>query len=118
MADLTRYDVTKAGRADIEAVIAAAAAGGDAVPNDDDTLIIVQNGGGSSITLTIPKQKSEVTVPGFGTFTVADITLAIAAGDIGLVAAPKAAYNNADGKAILNYSAVTSVKAGAVRRVA
>lgn len=117
MAVLTRADVTKAGRADLDALLVAAASGGDQVANDDNTLIIVKNGGGSSVTVTVTAQKSEVTVPGFGTFTVSDISLVVAAGDIGLITAPKAAYNNADGKVAIGYSGVTSVTVGAVRRV-
>lgn len=90
---------------------------GDTVADDGTarTFVEVSNGGGSSINVTVPAQQTSVVVPGVGSLTVSDIVVAVASGARKLIGPFSRAYINTSGNVTLNYSATTSVTAGAFK---
>lgn len=94
-----------------------AVANGDTVADDGGarTYVEVANGSGSSINVTVPSQQANVVVPGAGQLSIADIVIAVAAGARKLIGPFTRAYINTSGNVTLNYSAVTSVTAGAFK---
>lgn len=114
MADLAITEITDDG-IDPDGVDVAATAGGDEYVNDEHTVLYVNNASAGSVTVTITAQKTEVRKPGYGTLAIANIAVAVPAGGRRLVKAPPAAYNDADGRAQVTYSAATSVTVAALR---
>lgn len=91
--------------------MAAAAGGGDSFPNTGNEFLKVANGGGGSITVTIAAQRA---CSDFGVANAAhDLVVTVTNGqtrDIGPID-PKG-YNDANGRAQIAYSGVTSVTVG------
>ena len=90
---------------------------GDTAADDGTgrTFVEVANGSGSSINVTVPAQQTSVVVPGVGALTVADIVVAVGAGARKFIGPFSRAYINTAGSITLNYSATTSVTAGAFK---
>ena len=107
MADLTLQPITKAG---IVNTYAAADGAGDKILNNGRQFVHIKNGGVSPITVTLV---SQVTNPSEGT-AAANTAIVIADATEKMIGPfnPKA-YNDAEGKVNLTYSAVTSVTIGA-----
>lgn len=113
MALLTRQDLVEAG---VAASYAAAAGGGDTVDNDGATFLHVKNGGGAPITVTVTAQVASLPTPRYGNLTRANIAVSVpAAGERFVGPFPKAAFNDANGRAAISYSGVTSVTVAALR---
>jgi hypothetical protein len=108
MAELTPKQIDETGFADLATTIStAAAAGGDQVRYSSGMFIAVNNGDASSHTLTVAAPVSTVGVQGYGDLPLSDITLVVAAGDIGVVRVPAKYQQN--GFVNWTYDAVTSV---------
>ncbi|MFE6223328.1 hypothetical protein [Streptomyces sp. NPDC057854] len=88
---------------DLAAAGVAAASGGDTAPCGPGRFLWVQNNDASPHTVTIA---TPGTVSGLG---IADATLTVAAGKVGLLPLPRLFANSA-GRAAITYDAVTSVK--------
>jgi hypothetical protein len=106
MADLDAVTVPVAGGvADVADETAAASAGGDTAPVGPDHLLYVANGDASPHTATIA-------VPGeVSGLAVADATLVVAAGDVGIIPLTNV-FRGANGRASITYDAVTDVTVG------
>lgn len=113
MAAMTIQTVTKAGLSPAYA----AAADGDTIanPTDQRTLLHVKNGGGGSITVTIPAVLSAISDPRVGSVDVADLSVAVPAGEERMIGPFPAAYVDSAGDVTVNYSGVASVTAAALR---
>lgn len=110
MAILTVTNVSKAGLADVSGALTAADAAGDQVPRAGGLLIAFENGDTSAHTVTVTRPVPTTPVAGYGDLPVADLTLTIAAGDIGFLAIPT---KYADGANFSwTYDAVTSLSVG------
>jgi hypothetical protein len=92
-----------------------AAGGGDTYAWSEDTFLLVQNDSGGSITVTIVPTLASKTEQGYGTFTKATITKAIAAGARALIDTRSKAFQGTDGNVSVSYSGVTSLTVAAVR---
>ncbi len=112
MAVLTVNSIQKAGIADLDAVLQAADVAGDNYPGSSGTFIAMKNDDGSPHTLTIAAPAATANCGNLGELPVADITLVVAAADIGFVSVP-AGYTDASGNYSWTYDAVTSVTIGA-----
>ena len=95
---------------------ASCASGGDTVPVGGRTLVLVQNDDASGHTVTIAKQRDEVTVPGYGTLTTSDISQLIGAGDLGAFYPAPNVYGSG-GRASVTYDDVTSTTIAVLRLV-
>jgi len=115
MALLTVQTVAEAGL--LATYVAATAGGGDEIPNDNEDVVLhAKNGSGVSITVTIAAALASASVQGYGTMSKASAGGAVAAGAEKFFGPfPKAAFNNANGRVPVTYSAVTSVTVAAVR---
>jgi len=113
MATLTRQQITSSGLA---ATYSSAAGGGDVVDNTDGkTWLHVKNASGSSINVTITAQVASAGFDGYGTLTVSNIVVAVAAGAEKFIGPfPRNAYNNSSNQLAISYSAVTSVTIAAL----
>lgn len=101
MAVLTAATVSRAGT-DVAGV--AAGAGGDSFANTGKEFLEVKNGSGASITVTLDVQ---ATLEGMA---VTDPTVAVAAGATKIIGPfPTHLFNDANGRANVTYSAVTTV---------
>lgn len=110
MATLTVQNVSKAGLADLSGALAAADAAGDQVAAAGGLLLVVENGDASSHTVTVARPSATANVGGYGDLAVADLTLTVAAGDIGFLTIPS---KYADGSNFAwTYDAVTSLGVG------
>jgi hypothetical protein len=109
--------VTELGQTPIEedATLVAADASGDQYPNDDRTFFVMDNADASPHTGTIAKTRDTVEKAGFGTLTVADISVVVPAGERRMVRAPMASHGDAAGRITVTYDAVTTVTVGAFR---
>ena len=112
MAKLTVQAVTKAGAADLSALLAAAAALGDSIDASSGVLIVMANGDASPHTLTVAAPAATAICGNLGALPVSDITLVVAAGDTGMVAIPLG-YVDGSGDLAWTYDDVTSVTIGA-----
>ena len=111
MATLTVQDIVSTG---LEATYAAAAGGGDEFPNNDRTFLQAVNGA-TDCNITITAQKTAVSVPGFGTITLANIAVLCTANEERMISAPPAIYNDGNGKAQVTYDDVTNVTVAAIQ---
>lgn len=95
----------------------AVTAGGDTCPNDGRTFLLFENGDSASHTITVTPARSTVNAPGLGTVEKADVELAVAAGDEGLLGPfPPGVFNDANGNLAITYSGSgTSCKILAVK---
>jgi hypothetical protein len=108
MADITVQDASFAG----VALSFGAAAEGDTIPMtaSDRICLIVNNGSGDSINVTLTAETTSATVSGYGSVTLADAVVAVAAGAEKVIGPIPAAYiNTATGKVAVAYSATTDV---------
>ncbi|MFC8494712.1 hypothetical protein ACFUJU_28750 [Streptomyces sp. NPDC057235] len=104
MAALTITPVPLAGGvADLAAAGVAAAAGGDTAPCGPGRFLWVQNGDAAPHTVTI------VTPGAVSGLAIADATLTVAAGKVGLIPLPRL-FANSQGRAAITYNGVTLVK--------
>ncbi|HYE86260.1 MAG TPA: hypothetical protein VEA16_07885, partial [Vicinamibacterales bacterium] len=109
MAVLSVQKIVKAG---LTPSLAAAAGGGDSWQNTGREFLEVANGGGGSINVTIAAQAGACATYGV-TNSAHDIVVAVGAGvtkRIGPI--DPIAYNDANGRAQITYSGVTSVTVG------
>jgi hypothetical protein len=113
MATLVRQKIVGSG---LTPSYAACAGGGDVVDNADGrTFLHVKNGSGGSITVTVTAQDTSAQTVTHGTLTVANIAVAIPAGQERMIGPfPKQAFNNASKQLALSYSGVTSLTIAAV----
>ena len=103
MAALTVTAVTTVGGvADVAAAATAAAGSGDTAPVGPGYFLAVVNAGASTRTVTIATPGK---VKGHA---IADATLAVAAGDTGIIPLPYL-FRDATGRASITYDAVTSL---------
>lgn len=119
MADLTIQDVAEAGL-DLSpgaAAFVAAAAGGDAFQNQGDVILLVRNTDAATRTVTITAQDTSEVVPGFGAMTKADGggVVPITSGVMAFGPFPTGAFNDANGKVQVTYSAEGNLEVAAVR---
>lgn len=93
----------------LAAVLQAAQAGGDAFSCKGKEVIMVRNASGGTITVTVKSVADN-----FGNvYSTDDITLAIPAGDVGIIGPLQASkYADPGGLAQLTYSAVTTLTIG------
>lgn len=84
-------------------------------PSDKRTYLHVKNGGGSSVTVTITRQNTSLSVAGEGNITLANQTVAIPAGSERIIGPFPESFNDVDGNVVVGYSGTTSVTAAAVR---
>jgi len=110
MALLTVQEISKAGVADLSTALTAAASGGDSVVASSGIVIVVENADASPHTLTLTKPAASAECGSLGELVVADITLVVAAADIGMVTIPLGYA--ASGNFTWTYDAVTSVTVG------
>lgn len=109
MAVLVVQKIVKAG---LTPALAAAAGGGDSWQNTGREFLKVTNGGAGSINVTIAAQAGACSTYGV-TNAAHDIVVAVGAGvtkDIGPI--DPLAYNDANGRAQITYSGVTTVTVG------
>jgi hypothetical protein len=109
MAILTVQSIVKAG---LGPTYTAAAGGGDSFPNGGNEYLHVKNGGGSPVTVTIPAQKG---CDEFGVTNAAhDMVVSVpATGERIIGPVSPRQFNDANGRAQVTYSGVTSVTVGA-----
>lgn len=87
-----------------------AAAAGDTIQNPGDVGVVVKNAGAAAVVVTA------VTPRTIGGMAVADLDVSVAAGETRMVGPlDPAVFNDADGKAAINYSTLASVTVQAVR---
>lgn len=92
----------------LDPTLTAASGGGDEFVNDGATVLHVKNGGGGSINVTVDSQTP--CSQGFDH----DVVVAVPAGAERLIGPfPQARFNDANGKAQVAYSGVTSVTVAA-----
>ena len=119
MADLVIQDVAEAGLdlSPASGAFVAAAAGGDAFANQGDVMLIVRNTDAATRTVTIVAQDVSEVVPGFGTMTKASGggVVPITSGVMAFGPFPTGAFNDANGKVQVTYSAVVNLEVAAVR---
>jgi hypothetical protein len=114
MATLSVQNLAVSG--ELQPSYAAAAGGGDEMPNDGDTFLHVKNGGGAGITVTIAAQVATRDAEGYGPFTRANLAVSIAAAADKMIGPlPAKTWNNANGRAAITYSGVTTVTVAALR---
>lgn len=108
MAALTVQTVTRTGTG-LNPTYSAASGGGDTVRTGKTTFLHVKNGGGSSVTVT-------VATPGtaYG-LAIADLAIAIPAGEERMFGPIDDAFRGANGSASITYSGVTSLTIAAIR---
>jgi hypothetical protein len=111
MAVLTVTPIQKAGIADVIAGLTAADVAGDSVQSSSGIFIAVNNGDASPHTLTIAAPVATTDCGAYGALAVADITLVVAAGDVGFVSVPLA-YTDSGNSFSWTYDAVTAVTVG------
>lgn len=111
MAILTVTPVTKAGIADLATALAAADVAGDSVGSSSGLLIVMDNADSGSHTLTVTAPVANTDCGNFGSLPVSDLTLVVAAADIGFLTIP-AGYANGSNDFAWTYDAVTSVTIG------
>jgi hypothetical protein len=111
MAELTVQRVSKAGIADMAGALEAAAALGDSVDNASGLLVVMGNGDASPHTLTVAAPTATTDCGNFGSLPVADLTLVVAAGDIGFLTIPPG-YRDSDNLFSWTYDGVTDVTIG------
>jgi hypothetical protein len=103
MAALTATSVSSAaGIADLAAAATAAAGGGDTAPCGPGYALVVFNGDASPHTATIATPGTK------NGFALADATLTVAAGDVGIIALGSE-FRGANDRAAITYDGVTSV---------
>ena len=115
MAVLTIQEGTAA--AGLNPTLAASDAAGDSFVNDGNTVFVVENSNAATRTLTVTAQVTTTDKAGFGrTLTVPNqvATIAATTGRTILGPFPKA-YEDANGRVTVTYSAVTNVTVAAVR---
>lgn len=114
MAILTVTQINPTGITDAEALMAAAAGGGDSFLNTGKEYLEVLNGSGGSITVTISSNGAGAKCSFGVAGTQHDKTLVLAAGKRGRIGGlPPAQFNDANGRAQVSYSGVTSLTVGA-----
>lgn len=84
-------------------------------PGDERTFLHVKNGSGASINVTVVAQKTQVKVPSVGQLTISNLVIAVPAGQERVIGPFSEAFNDANGLVVVNYSAITTVTAAAVR---
>jgi len=116
MAALTINEIDDDGL-DYSGALAAADAGGDTIKEDGTqrSFLAVDNGGGSEITVTITAQDTKVDAPGVGEVDIADMSVAVPAGEDRLIGPFPSAFINDSGNVEVGYSDVTSVSVAALR---
>jgi hypothetical protein len=112
VAALTVQNIVPTG---LSPTLAAANAGGNSFPcpGDERTYFRIKNADSGSHTATIKKQQSSVRVPGIGTLALADVAVAVPAGEERVIGPFSGAYIDATGSVQVTYDAVTSVTVGA-----
>ncbi len=111
MAKLTVNSIQKAGIADLDAVLVAADVAGDSVDQSSGIFIAMKNADAAPHTLTVAKPAASADCGNLGALTVDDITLVVAAADIGFVSIPQG-YVDSGGDFSWTYDAITSVTVG------
>ena len=114
MAELTIQDVVEGG---LQVAYEPADAAGDAVLNvDGDVFLHVLNADTGQIVVTVTAQDASEEVPGFGTMTKVDAQVTVTAGEERFIGPfPKRAFNDANNRIRIAYSAVTNVSIAALR---
>jgi hypothetical protein len=95
-----------------------AAAAGDTIPMTaaDRVFLDVLNGSGSSINVTLTAKATPQVIPGFGSTTIADLVVAVAAGAEKLIGPIPSGYiDQTTGKVSVAYSSTTTVTRAAIR---
>ena len=110
MAELTVRSVTKAGINDLSTALASADAVGDSVKQAQELLIVMENADSGAHTLTVAAPIATTECGNFGELPVADLTLVVAAADIGILTIPAGYGDGVDFS--WTYDDVTSVKIG------
>jgi len=113
MALYTVLNLTKAGLP--PAYTAVQASDTFANPSDERTFLHVRNGGGAAITATIPTQRPNVRVQGAGSLVIPPIVVSIPAGGERMIGPFPDAYTDGAGLVTVNYSAIATVTAAAIR---
>lgn len=112
MALLAVTSISKAGEADLDAILAAAAAGGDDVAASSGLLVVMKNADASPHTLTVAAPVASQDCGNLGSLDVDPIALVVAAADTGVVTIPLGYAVN--GLFSWTYDAETSVTIGVV----
>jgi hypothetical protein len=113
MAALTIQTIAEAG---VEPSYAAAAAGGDTARNDNGNVFLhVKNGDASPHTVTVTAQRTSASVPGMGSTTKSNVSVAVPAGTERMIGpfAPLA-FNDSSNNIAITYDDVTSVTIAAL----
>jgi hypothetical protein len=86
-------------------------------PTDESCFVHYKNTNAATRTVTVTKQRSTVSVPGYGAVATADqvVTLAANTGDHMLGPFPAALWNDANGKVQLAVSAIAGVTVAVIR---
>lgn len=113
MATLTVQNIAKTGLNPVYGAVALS----DTFLNvgDERNYLHVKNGSGASINVTVVAQKTQVKVPGVGQLTIANQIVAVPAGQERIIGPFSEAFNDANGMVVVNYSAITTVTAAALR---
>lgn len=113
MADITVQTAAMAG----VALSMGAAAADDTVPvqSGDRVGLIVANGSGSSIDVTVTAQTTSATVKDYGTVTLADEVVAVAAGATTVIGPFSNAFVSSAGKVEVAYSSTATVTRTAIK---
>ena len=116
MAALTVADIVAAGL-DITAAADVQAAAGDLIPNGDGrSFLVINNAGATQMTVTATAQHTTLSREGFPTVPVADKVAIVPAGKYYLMGPfERGAFNDGNGRVVISYGTVTSVKVRAVR---
>jgi hypothetical protein len=110
MALQTVTSIRKAGIVDLDAELTAADVAGDSVNSSSGIFVVLKNDDASPHTLTVTASVASVDCGNYGDVPLDDVTLVVAAGDIGFVSIPSGYSQN--GLDSWTYDAVTSVSIG------
>jgi len=111
MTVLVPISVSKAGRADLDAVLVAATTAGDSVDAASGLLVVMKNADSSTHTLTVAAPVASARAANFGALPVAALSLVVLTNDVGLLTIPPG-YANASGDFVWTYDDDTSVTIG------
>lgn len=111
----TEITVQALNKAGLDPSMASANVDGNFFLNTDRTELIVNNGSAGSIDVTAAAQKTSMFQEGYGTITLGNNVVAVAAGAEKLITFPPSIFNDGNGKVQLTYSAVASVTVGVVK---
>jgi hypothetical protein len=114
MATLSSENIDEDG---LTATYNSAAGGGDQFVNDGMIVLHIKNTDASEHTVTVTAQNTSETLPGYGTVTKANASVAVPAttGERFLGPFPKRAFNDANGMCQITYTSATGMTVAVLR---